>query len=292
MPTMSRPAPRRPFIVAALVCLTVVDGACASAGGQRGERLADTKPIARNDEITYRDSAIIPACSPAQLAAMAPPPSGLRASLAAEPGTQELSAEERRAILDAVARRRLDTDSLPAEVEFELSFVIDREAGIGDAWLLRHSPQTTFDESVVRALVSAALLGELPTPVTGKDHRVRLRISSDSTGAGWEPFPKPLQVIPDTTDRPTKIAPENTAPRYPRALLRRGVTGEVILEFLVGADGRQVPGTVTVLEIGHEQFLASVTAHLPTMRFEPAMRGGCAVPQWMTQPFLFRLGGE
>ena len=77
--------------------------------------------------------------------------------------------------------------------------------------------------------------------------------------------------------------------RYPDELRHAEVQGEVLAQFVVGADGRYVDKTFKVLKSRHQLFTDAVATALPTMRFTPAMVGGKAVTQLVQQPFTFSL---
>jgi TonB family protein len=57
-------------------------------------------------------------------------------------------------------------------------------------------------------------------------------------------------------------------PRYPPSLAETGLTGTVVVSFVVGAQGR--PEEVRIESSSHPMFTAEVKAVLPLWRFEPA----------------------
>ncbi len=71
-----------------------------------------------------------------------------------------------------------------------------------------------------------------------------------------------------------------------------GVTGDVSdsvsAELVVGTTGRVVPRTVRV--IGHPAPAANIafSENVPSLRFEPARIGNCAVPQFLIRAFPVR----
>ena len=79
------------------------------------------------------------------------------------------------------------------------------------------------------------------------------------------------------------------APAYPRAAARAGFEGTVLLEVLVGTDGR--PLQVTVRDSsGHRRLdIAARDQVLQRWRFRPAMRNGQAVQAIGLVPVNFRL---
>jgi len=83
----------------------------------------------------------------------------------------------------------------------------------------------------------------------------------------------------------------NPAPQYPGSMRESGVTGRVVVQFVVGANGRVEPGSIKVLESTNPSFAAAVREVLPRHRFSPAKIGGRAVRQIVQQPFVFKLDG-
>lgn len=82
---------------------------------------------------------------------------------------------------------------------------------------------------------------------------------------------------------------DNPAPEYPSSMRESGVTGRVVVQFVVGANGRVEPGSIKVLESTNPAFAAAVRQVLPRHRFSPAKIGGQSVRQIVQQPFVFRL---
>jgi TonB family protein len=83
--------------------------------------------------------------------------------------------------------------------------------------------------------------------------------------------------------------PGNPAPRYPDVLRQANVEGEVLAQFVLGADGRPDMTSFKVLKSSHDLFSAAVMGALPNMRFYPADVGGRAVKQLIQMPFHFNL---
>jgi TonB family protein len=83
------------------------------------------------------------------------------------------------------------------------------------------------------------------------------------------------------------LAPNNVPPLYPERLRQQWVEGAVLLEFIVGTDGRADMRTVRVIETSSPAFTQAVRAHLPFMTYYPASIGGCLVRMEVKQPFTF-----
>lgn len=81
----------------------------------------------------------------------------------------------------------------------------------------------------------------------------------------------------------------NPAPEYPNSMRESGMTGRVVVQFVVGTNGRVEAGSIKILESTTSAFAAAVREVLPRHRFSPAKIGGRAVRQIVQQPFVFRL---
>lgn len=76
-------------------------------------------------------------------------------------------------------------------------------------------------------------------------------------------------------------------PAYPAALRDAKVTGNVLVQYIVNADGMIDTLSLKVLTSSNPAFTASVREALPTMRYDAARKGGKAVRQLVQQNFLF-----
>jgi protein TonB len=90
-------------------------------------------------------------------------------------------------------------------------------------------------------------------------------------------------------DKPVVMAPGMAAPAYPASLRAAGLSGNVVVEFVVDTLGRVEDGTSRVVAADHPLFAASVRAALPTYRFLPAEAEGRRVRQLVRLPFRFSL---
>ena len=81
-----------------------------------------------------------------------------------------------------------------------------------------------------------------------------------------------------------EVAKANVA----RVAPRRWVPGGVVIAFAVDTTGRIDTSTVLALRATHQQFLNSVQAAVPRMRFEPFSLSGGPDCVLAVQPFLFR----
>jgi protein TonB len=95
----------------------------------------------------------------------------------------------------------------------------------------------------------------------------------------------PMPLVPP---RPVSAAVGNRKPAYPAEARRRHLEGLVVLQVAVSAHG--APDNVTVLKSsGHALLDDAALAAVRLWRFEPATRGGIAVPAPAEVPVRFRL---
>lgn len=77
--------------------------------------------------------------------------------------------------------------------------------------------------------------------------------------------------------------------RYPERLRASGVSGNVMVRFIVGPNGRVEMGSVKVLDSPHDDFTSAVKDALKRMRYRPAEVRGTKVRQLVEQTFTFKL---
>ena len=109
--------------------------------------------------------------------------------------------------------------------------------------------------------------------------RARARLAAGDSG----PF-RAAEV-----EEPARARATGVFPRYPRELRETGVQGEVMVQFVVGADGRPVMPSVKVLRSSHMLFTEAVREVLPRLRFTPARLAGQPVAQVTQYPFTFSI---
>src|SRR5690606_23083007 len=146
-------------------------------------------------------------------------------------------------------------------------------------------------------VVGAVLAARVAMPSvwqSGLDGRMRTGPDAISTmdagGGGMSALADP-DGSGQAMDRAPRPLAGNPVPRYPRAALRNGSEGDVLLSILIGVDGR--PMDVQVIGRSGSQDPAFDRAAIEAARrwrFEPAMRGGEAVPSTVHLPVEFRRG--
>lgn len=92
-------------------------------------------------------------------------------------------------------------------------------------------------------------------------------------------------------DRTAEVT-RGATPRYPEALRSVNVEGQVVMRFVVSADGKVEPGSIEVLSSPQKLFTDAVRTALLNTRYRPAEAGGHAVRQLVEQSFKFSLGKD
>ena len=83
--------------------------------------------------------------------------------------------------------------------------------------------------------------------------------------------------------------PGSAAPAYPVEMLKQGVQGSVVTQYVVDTTGFADTTSLKIMSTTHEQFAAAVRAALPYMRFSPAKVGSKKVRQLVEQEFSFKI---
>ena len=86
--------------------------------------------------------------------------------------------------------------------------------------------------------------------------------------------------------------PSHNAIHYPQELRNAGVSGEVLVRFVVEPTGKVRPGSATIVRSSDPSFTLAVLEGLRVIRFNPARVGGIPVAQLVEQPFTFSLGSR
>jgi len=83
--------------------------------------------------------------------------------------------------------------------------------------------------------------------------------------------------------------PGSASPAYPAEMLKQGVQGSVITQYVVDTTGFADTSSLKIMRTTHEQFADAVRAALPYMRFFPAKVGSKRVRQLVEQEFSFKI---
>lgn len=88
-------------------------------------------------------------------------------------------------------------------------------------------------------------------------------------------------------DKPASAAPGAIRVEYPPLLRARGVSGTVLVQFVVDAQGRPDLATFKVLQPADTALVGAVRTALASAQLVPAETGGRKVRQLMQLPFQF-----
>lgn len=83
--------------------------------------------------------------------------------------------------------------------------------------------------------------------------------------------------------------PGSAAPAYPVEMLKQGVQGSVVTQYVVDTSGFADTTSLKIMQTTHAQFSEAVRAALPYMRFFPAKVGAKKVRQLVEQEFSFKI---
>ena len=92
-----------------------------------------------------------------------------------------------------------------------------------------------------------------------------------------------------TRDLLMRLLENPVPPRYPEAMRRAGVEGDVVVKFIVDTTGRVDMGSLEVLRSTHDAFTAAARETLAKLRFAPATTGERKTRALAVMPFHFTL---
>lgn len=133
-----------------------------------------------------------------------------------------------------------------------------------------------FDYAGAPASAPDAMDGELP----------RAGVPAAPAAATTPPTPAPAPAAPARAASSDPRPISSPSPQYPRASLRRGERGDVVVLVRVGANGR-VTDVELVSSSQHPRLDRAAMSAARRWRFEPAMRDGQPVPGELRIPFSF-----
>lgn len=128
-------------------------------------------------------------------------------------------------------------------------------------------------------------MSEAPTPdIDLPDIAAESSFQLDVDLSQFQPGESAVQIA----ENPMPLSRVN--PRYPRKALRRGLEGEVVLEFTVDANGDVVEDSIKVISATPEGVFDSTSMRaLSRWRFQPRKQGGQAIPFRARQTLVFKL---
>src|SRR5690348_2033577 len=122
------------------------------------------------------------------------------------------------------------------------------------------------------------------SPSLGDLGRDTTNTNSAPTLAGGDSVFTQLEV-----DSTVSRYPGSAAPAYPIEMLKQGVQGSVMTQYVVDTTGFADTTSLRVLQSTNEDFATAVRAALPYMRFFPAKVGSKKVRQLVEQEFSFKI---
>ena len=131
-----------------------------------------------------------------------------------------------------------------------------------------------------------------PLRLTGSPIDMRtlsgIGLGPDSRPSEAGPGPAPAVLTVTEVD----VLPRLTGhlqPHYPEALRRTGVSGQVLLEYVVGSNGWVDSSSVRVLLSSHPEFTDAARAALRGVHFRPGRRSGQPVAVLVRQTIRFEI---
>lgn len=121
------------------------------------------------------------------------------------------------------------------------------------------------------------------------------RVGTPLRDSVTQPFnPGPPDSVYTVLDVDTAVVrmSSSAAPAYPLAMLQQRLGGVVSARYVVDTTGFADTTSFTVLSATNQDFVNSVRAALPYMRFKPAKIGTLAVRQLVEQQFTFRIAPD
>lgn len=157
------------------------------------------------------------------------------------------------------------------------------------AWeLLPDSREVTRAvQDAVRRADSLGFFAGLDAP-PGQRGMVRIGVSmtADTPPAGAMPVMR-VRMPYRRVDSPVEIL-EIPRPSYPPAGQRRGIEGDVTLQYVVGEDGGVQRSSIRVIEANYFDFVEAAADAIAASRFRPARAGGCPVRLQVQQRIRFK----
>ena len=106
---------------------------------------------------------------------------------------------------------------------------------------------------------------------------------------GGAPAPDAKTYLEFEVEKQVQLWPGSRGPTYPPDMSDERVEGDVVVQFVVDADGVPRLETLKVLRSTHPSFTRAVREAILGLRFYPAEVNGRKVPQLAQMPFSFRL---
>jgi len=167
--------------------------------------------------------------------------------------------------------------------------------------LLTSSLSRSFDQSVVAAVRGVGAAGLLPPRPRGVGRHARYRLEVETVGDAdtthdWGDTVGTVRMRWIGTRIPVwssavlgATVPGHQWVPYPAVADRQRVEDSLLVQFVVGADGRIVPGTAYLYHAGYKDFVWAVSDRLKSLQFVPTTIGGCPVASLARESFTFKI---
>jgi protein TonB len=213
-------------------------------------------------------------------------------------------------IAAAVAGTRAALGAAPAPVPESAIMLFVPKPAPPPPPVVRDEPvKLVLTEPPAKGFQTVALLTEIPDVIPPIDLKERPLDPRDFTGRGAEGglasgiegatakvdvFDTGADAIYEATLADTRFSPavliSEPAPRYPPQLQAAGITGRVLLEFVIDTTGHVEPASIRKIESTHDAFDASARATVTAAIFRPARMSARPVRQLTRQSIRFVTG--
>ena len=144
-------------------------------------------------------------------------------------------------------------------------------------------------QSAVRRADSLGQFAGLSSPPGSPKGTVRLGLTMTAAtlpDQGWPLFRVRMPYIRIQT--PADVLHQPT-PVYPPAARKRGMEGDVTLQYVIDENGRVQAASIRVLEANYEDFVDAAVATIVASEYTPARVGVCPVKSLVQQQIRFRV---
>jgi TonB family protein len=139
--------------------------------------------------------------------------------------------------------------------------------------------------AAVRRAESAGAFRDL-APAPGAIDTIRLRISAeDEAPAGTVPLFR-AQTVRRELDDPASVV-HMPMPKYPQLAEAHGIGDKIVLQFVIGVDGRAEPASIRYIDGHYREFAEAARDAVLGTTFKPGRSGGCPVRQLVELPVSF-----
>ena len=184
------------------------------------------------------------------------------------------------------------SDAVP-ELSTSVTFTLFSDGRVQDIRLSRSSRVPALDSALTAAVRRAGeerVLSGLSSDLGGDS--IFAEVATTAASMGVEPsLPLARLRLPHYRVEAASPVFPIPAPEYPFLARRRGVTDSLKLRFVIDTLGQIDGESVSVIAATYRDFVKSVFATLPRLRFKPAVSGGCAITTRSVIPYSFSLQG-